>query len=129
MVLPKTLNSPHTPKDSADGMPIMKMAVPISQVCFLRLRSSWRMVEAMTVSNIENAEVSVAKTTSSINTANKTVPNGIFINTAGNTIKINPGPWLGSKPKANTAGKITRPASSETKRFIHIIVWPERNIS
>ncbi len=83
----------------------------------------------MTVSNIENAEVSVAKTTRSMNTANKTVPNGIFMNTAGNTIKINPGTWLGTKPKANTAGKITRPASRETKRSIHIIVWPERNIS
>ena len=129
MVLPKILNSLQTPNDSAEGIPTMKIAMPVTQAWLLRFFSSWRMVAAITVSSIENAEVSVAKTTNSINTANKYVPIGIFMKTAGNTTKIKPGPWPGSKPKANTAGKITKPASSDTNRFIHIIIWPERNIS
>ena len=92
MVLPKILKSLHTPKDSAEGMPTTKIAIPIIQAWLLRFFSSWRMVAAMTVSNMENAEVSVAKTTNSINTANKYVPIGIFMKTAGNTTKIKPGP-------------------------------------
>ena len=87
------------------------------------------MAAAITVSSMEKAEVSVANTTSSINTANRICPSGSFINTAGSTTKINPGPCPGSKLKANTAGKITKPANRDTSRFIHMMLLPERNKS
>ena len=64
-----------------------------------------------------------------ISYAKRVITDGIFMNTAGKTTKIKPGPWLGVAPKANTAGKMTRPASSDTSRFIHIMILPERNIS
>ena len=78
---------------------------------------------------MENADVSVANATSTINTANSSVPNGIFWNTAGSTIKIKLGPASGLKPSANTAGKITKPDSKETSIFNHIMLFAERNRS
>ena len=45
-----------------------------------------------------------------------TVPPGIEVNTAGMVMNTSDGPAAGSKPKANTAGKMAIPASNETER-------------
>ncbi len=45
----------------------------------------------------------------------KKLPKGIELNTAGMVIKSREGPAAGSNPKANTAGNMAIPASSETR--------------
>ena len=47
-------------------------------------------------------------------------PKGMLAKTAGMVMNSREGPALGSKPKANTAGKMAIPASMETKRSAHI---------
>lgn len=75
-----------------------------------------------TVSSRENADVNVANVNSARNTVKKNPPNGIWLNTDGNTINSNPGPSVGSIPNENTAGKIARPANNETNKFNPTIV-------
>ena len=47
-------------------------------------------------------------------------PNGMLAKTAGMMMNSSEGPAVGSKPKANTAGKMAIPASMETNRSAHI---------
>ena len=42
------------------------------------------------------------------------VPIGIFVNIAGRVIKISDGPWVGSTPKAKTAGMMAMAAKYAT---------------
>ena len=44
----------------------------------------------------------------------------MLANTAGMVMNSREGPAVGSKPNANTAGKMAIPASMETKRSAHI---------
>ena len=44
-----------------------------------------------------------------------------LIKTCGNMMNNNPGPWLGSRPKAKIAGNIASPAAIDTPMFIHTI--------
>ena len=53
----------------------------------------------------------------------------ILARTAGIVIKVRPGPAPGSKPKAKTAGKITKPANIATDVSLTTIYLAERGIS
>src|SRR5699024_480374 len=98
------------------------MSTPVIQVVLLRLDASPFVTAATIISNIEKAEVSVANKNNNKNKSKKNAPNGNRLKTAGNTTNSKPGPASGSKPKANTAGKIASPARNEIKIFIVTIV-------
>jgi hypothetical protein len=58
---------------------------------------------------MDTAEVSAAMASSTKNSTPNRSPKGMAENTAGRVMKVSPGPALGAKPKANTAGSTIRP--------------------
>ena len=89
---PINCTSLSSPKDSADGIPARKIASPSSHDTGAR-RSGFLYASTATIfSSIENAEVSVANSTSTMNTTNSGTPSGNWANTAGKIAKISPGP-------------------------------------
>src|SRR5699024_9386510 len=56
------------------------------------------------------------------NTNKKKLPKGIWLNTAGRTTNNKPGPSVGSKPNANTAGNMASPAKIDITIFMDTIV-------
>ena len=101
----------NTPIDKEEGTPIKNAATPQKITAFLRSTPKLSIRYAAGLSNKEIEEVIAANSTSKKNNAPKTNPTGIESNTAGNVMKINPGPAVGSNPNANTAGKIANPAN------------------
>src|SRR5699024_3748256 len=76
-------------------------------------------VNAATITSYKlKDDVNVANKNSSKNKLKNNDPNGNSANAAGKTINNKPVPSAGSKPKANTTGKIAKPANNETKMFI-----------
>ena len=59
-VLSKNFTSAITPYDKQDGIPTMKIAIPIIQVNFFRFEGSFFVIVATIISIIENAEVKAA---------------------------------------------------------------------
>ena len=122
MMWPKIVMSPSIPKDKADGIPTIKIRIPVIHVTFFLFVVSPFVTAATIISNIENADVKVANKNNNKNTIKKITPNGIWSKTAGRTMNNNPGPSVGSKPNEKTAGKIANPAKIEIKTFINTIV-------
>ena len=86
------------------------IAVPITSAAGLRSQPSESIAKEAQTSRSAIALVTAAKKTSAKNRIAKKVPPAIFANTIGSVPKISPGPCPGSRPKANTAGKIAIPA-------------------
>ncbi len=63
-------------------------------------------------SMIAMIDVTAAKASSRKNNAPNTAPPGMLTKAVGRVLKIRPGPSAGSRPLANTIGKIISPASS-----------------
>ena len=63
----------------------------------------------MITSKIETTEVNAAINNKKKNSAPKMTPPGICKKTFGKVMKTNPGPDVGSIPKAKTAGKMASP--------------------
>ena len=70
----------------------------------------------MTASSSPIIEVNAAINTRKKNKPPRNIPKGISLNNDAIVTKRRPGPELGSIPKANRAGKITRPAITKGKR-------------
>src|SRR5690625_1141488 len=121
MFLSNNMTSLNNPDDRPAGIPATNTTKPATQDTFLR-EYPLALKEATMISNSENDDVSVANKNKIKNNAKKRPPNAISPNTAGKTIKSRPGPSAGSKPNANTTGKITRPAKIETMMFINTTV-------
>lgn len=108
---------PSSPKESADGIPTIKINIPTNQDDFLLLESFPLAIGATIISSIEKADVKVANKNNNKNAIKKIVPNGIWLNTVGSTLNNNTGPASGAKPKENTAGKIANPAKNATNKL------------
>ncbi|MNN85160.1 hypothetical protein D3C81_2024160 [compost metagenome] len=70
--------------------------------------------QAMVGSISEMVEVSAASASMMKNRPPTSAPSGIWPKAIGRVTKISPGPEPGSRPLANTSGKIARPASRAT---------------
>ncbi len=72
----------------------------------------------------EIAELHAANMSNKKKMAAKTLPKGICPKAMGSVVKISPGPELGSRPLANTIGKIAIPASNATAVSAKAIAIP-----
>src|SRR5699024_10330700 len=106
----------------AAGIPAANMRVPVIQVVLLRLDAAPFVTAATIIPHMQKAAVSVTNKNKKNNKSKKNAPNDTGLKTAGHTTKRRPGPASGSRPKANTAGKIASPARNEIKIFIVTIV-------
>ena len=104
--------------ESVQNMPKTVMAiadVAVAHTLFI-LNSSTKY--ATTTSNKEIDDVNAAITISRKKIMAKKLPNGICSKMEGIVIKTNPGPLSGAIPKANTAGKIIKPAKIAIKKSV-----------
>lgn len=121
---PKIVMCDNEPNDKALGIPSKKMKIPTIHAVRARLTRRFPITVETTISSNEIADVIVANNNKMKKIIKKKLPNGICSKTAGKMTKTSPGPWSGSKPNANTAGKMTSPASNEMKMFIAATFTP-----
>ena len=86
------------------------MAPPMIRVAFFLDHFKVSMAKDTGTSRRAMALVTAAKNTRIKNRQAKMPPPAMAANTFGRVPKMSPGPWPGSSPKANTAGKMAIPA-------------------
>src|SRR5690625_4703211 len=114
---PNIDTSANKPKERAAGILAKKTTIPVIIATFLRVYFPFAVSAEIIISNKLNDDVMVANKNRSKNSVRNNEPKAIWLNTVGRTTNNNPGPSVGSSPKANTTGNIANPASKDTRIF------------
>ena len=117
-VLLNIVKSFNSPNDSAEGIPKIKIEIPIIHDALLRLALFPLAMTETIISNIEKADVNAANRNIIRKATKNNIPNGNWLKIVGRTLKSSTGPASGERPNENTAGKIAKPAKSTMAIFI-----------
>ena len=88
--------------------------IVVTNAPFFRQRPNSSAKYAVSTSWNEIVDVSDARMTRRKKIADHTAANGIHLNISGRVTNTSDGPSVGCRPALNTAGNITRPASTDT---------------
>ena len=128
-VNPNGLASSSRLNDQTVRKPKRNIAEPSAIAIFERLRPSFSINLQIETSSIESDDDSAAKNTRTKNIAPINAPPGMLPNAVERVTKISPGPCPGSRPWANTIGKIISPANSATNVSPTAIITDDFTIS
>ena len=121
----------HLPRYGSNSInaPAAKANAPTSTTA--ALRGSFRCVVTASAhtSNILMRLVIPAKITERKNSTAMKRPPGICANTLGSVMRMSGGPDAGSMPKANTAGRMAKPASRAAQVSSSAVCMAARGIS
>src|SRR5699024_9681696 len=98
--------------DKLDNIESKNIPPVASIAAFFLVNFKESIPKATAVSKSEIVEVKAARPKSKKKAILNIYPPGIRRKTFGKVTKTSPAPWLGSRPKANTAVKIDTPAST-----------------
>ena len=118
MLFPAIDTSDSKLSDNAAGIATINNTAPSIIVTVVRERFPSAVNADTIISYKLKEDVNVANKNKIKNKLKKNAPNGISPKAAGKTMNSNPGPSVGSIPKAKTTGNTASPANNETKIFI-----------
>src|SRR5690625_6398484 len=84
---------------------------------FFRVYFPFAVSAEIIISNKLKDDVMVANKNRCKNSVRNNEPKAIWLNTVGRTTNNNPGPSVGSSPKANTTGNISYQANKDSRIF------------
>src|SRR5690606_8587319 len=124
----QNLASDHAPNDITVKKPSSQIVPPTSSAALGRSNPRVSMKYATAGSIRLIADVHAANVSSTKNRVATNAPPGICPNASGSDWNTSPGPEAGSRPFANTIGKITSPARSATEVSTTTTAKHERGI-
>lgn len=115
-VMPKILKFARVLFDNADKDPTNAIPTTVTRVAHLRFNLVMLIKKATTTSTRDSMAPMAANAVKIKKRIMKIWPKGIALNTVGMVMNSSSAPAVGSILKANTAGKMAMPASSDTNK-------------